>query len=203
MTLHNSKYRLGWVIAVLATAALACTCGALGQVQQGVQTAQALATEGQQVASQAVGLATQVEQSGLLKTAQAEITQAATSGIMDTAVALETQAGQAGLGATAEALASQVAGGAATGVPDDVPIYPKNANMTVFGTIFAYNADADLATVTDFYKTQMEANGWTLDGSPILSDAANLYQYKKDNRKLQLTLTAAGGATTVGIKIGQ
>jgi hypothetical protein len=196
----QSKIRLGWAISVLAMAALACTCGALGQVQQGVQTAEALATQGQQVASQAAGLATQVEQSGVLKTAQAEITQLATGGVAETAQAVETQVDQPGVLATAQALAGQ-AGGAATGIPADVPIYPKNVNMTVFGNVFAYNAEADLVTVTTFYKTELENQGWKQSRDPILSDAANLFEYKKDTRTLQLTLTAAGTATTVGIRV--
>lgn len=72
--MKRTTLRAGWVVAILALATVACTCGlvqGLGQAQQGMQTAQALGTQAQQFATQAEALATQIEQSGLAETAQA------------------------------------------------------------------------------------------------------------------------------------
>jgi len=72
--MRRTTLRAGWVVASLALATVACTCGlvqGLGQAQEGLQTAQALGTQAQQFATQAEALATQIEQSGLKETAQA------------------------------------------------------------------------------------------------------------------------------------
>src|SRR5262245_30788564 len=132
--MKRSHFRLGWLVAVVMLTALACTCGPLNQATQGVQTAQALA-------SQAQGLATKVEQSGFLKTAEAAASQAATSGVLKT---LEAGGTQGGLGQ----------------VPDDIPVYSDHSQVVAFSGTIGYQAKADLKTVTEFYQTEMVNNGW-------------------------------------------
>src|SRR6185503_5496836 len=98
--MKKRTFRWGWLIAVGAMTALACTCGAIGQAQQAAQTAQALATQAQQFSTQAQGLATEFEESGFQETAQA----------------IGTDSGDEG---------DVVIGD----VPEDVPIFPQNENM--------------------------------------------------------------------------
>ena len=75
----RNTYRFAWAVAVISMVAMACTCGlvsGLGQAQQTVQTAQALATE--------------VATSGIIETVQAEASPVATSGAVETVEAVST-----------------------------------------------------------------------------------------------------------------
>ncbi len=57
-------FRAGWAVAVLAVTTLACTCGLISRLGQGVQTAQT-----------AQAIVTQVDVDGLMQTAQAAATE--------------------------------------------------------------------------------------------------------------------------------
>jgi len=220
----RKTYRFGWVVGILALAAMACTCGAIGQVQQGVQTAQALATQGNELVTQAQGfatqgvaLATQVEESGLLKTAAAYATDAESGGLLLTAQAIGTEAATNGDLATIEALGTALQSPAGTGtpeaggtevgttngVPDDIPIFAENAQLQSFGNIITYQAKGDLPTLTDFYQTELPKNGWTQSQDPILSSAASILTYKKDNRTATFNMIDSQGAVTIAIQITQ
>src|SRR5437773_12546459 len=104
---------LGWLIALVMIVALACTCGPLSQAQQTAQTAQAVVTQGQ-------GLATDIATQGVLQTVQAFATAAATGGYLE----------------TAQAAGTAFDGSSSGEVPDDIPIYQDNAGVRVIaGTI--------------------------------------------------------------------
>ena len=204
--LTRKTFRFGWVIGILAMAALACTCGALGQVQGGVQTAQALATQGNQLVTQAQGLATQgvalatqVEQSGLLKTAQAALTEAATSGVLETLGAAGTELQQPQ--GTPQPAGTEVP--STNGVPNDMPIYPQNVQLQLVGSIITYQANGDLPTLTQFYETELPKNGWEQDQAPITSSAASILSYKKGDRTATINMINAQTNVTIAIQIKQ
>ena len=163
----HKKFRIGWLIGVLALAAMACTCGALTQAQTGLATAQALATQAQGLATEAVALATQVEESGLVETAQALSTQNATPGSITFGDA-----------------------------PDDIPVYEPNVQVIYAGGAFALTTEAAFADVVSFYKAEMPDQGWTLSTSDpgVETDAAVVLYYTKDGRKA--TLSIASGASS-------
>lgn len=196
----RNTFRFGAVVGVLALAGMACTCGAISQVQGGVATAQALATQGnalvtqaQGFATQGVALATQVEQSGLLKTAEAAITEAATSGVFETLEASGTELGSVG---TPEP--------GSTGVPDDMPVFQQNTQMQVIGNIITYQAETDLQTVTTFYQTELTKNGWEQAEDPIISSSATILTYKKGDRKATINMLSSGtDSVTIAIQIAQ
>jgi len=170
---HN-KFRIGWLIGVLALAAMACTCGALTQAQGGLATAQALATQGQELATQAQGLATEIEESGLVETAQALSTQNATPG------------------------------GISFGdVPDDIPVYEPNTQVVYASGAFALTTDAAFADVVSFYKAEMPNKGWTLSTSDpsVETDTAVVLYYTKDGRKATLSIASGTNQTVVGITL--
>lgn len=202
--LTRKTYRFGWVIGIMAMTALACTCGALGQVQGGVQTAQALATQGGQLVTQAQGLATQgvalatqVEQSGLLKTAEAGLTEAATSGVFETMQAVGTELE----GPTGTPSGDSTEVPTTNGVPEDIPIYSDNAQMQVISGIITYQAHGDLPTLTQFYETEMPNNGWEQAQAPITSSAASILTYKKGDRTATINMINAQTAVTIAIQI--
>jgi hypothetical protein len=158
-----------WLMAAFMLTAIACSCGAVSQAQEGVQTAQAISTQAQ-------GLATDIEDSGIVETAQA----AATAGLFETAAA----AGTAVEGATSGE------------VPDDIPIYPENAGVQVIAGVISYQAHADLATVTEFYKTEMVNNGWALT-----QDLGQVFIFTKGDRTATFNLQFADEATVVAIQV--
>jgi hypothetical protein len=159
-----------WVLmAAVMLTALACTCGAISQAQEGVQTAQAISTQAQ-------GLATEIEDSGILETAQA----AATAGLVE----------------TLQAAGTSVEGATSGEVPDDIPIYEPNAGVNVISGVISYQAQGDLATVTAFYKTEMANNGWELT-----QDYGQALLFTKGDRTATMTLTDAQGSTVVGIQV--
>lgn len=183
--MKRSTFRVGWALALLSMATLACTCGllsGLGQAQQGLQTVQAAATE----------LAT----SGALETIQAVVTQ---GGFEETAQALATQV---------EAIATQpTSGGGNTlsDAPEDIPVLEDTQGFFGSKEVVSYLTSTDYQTVVEFYKTEMAANGWAEDGSQTsveTADAAVLY-YTKDSRQAIVTISAAAGQTSVQVLIQQ
>jgi hypothetical protein len=165
------KTYLWWLMAAFMLTAIACSCGAVTQAQEGVQTAQAISTQAQ-------GLATEIEDSGIVETAQA----AATAGLLETAAAAGT-AVEGGSFAEGE-------------VPDDIPIYEPNAGVNVISGVISYQAQGDIATVTAFYKTEMVNNGWTLG-----DDFGPVFNFTKGDRTATFTLQDAQGTTVVGIQV--
>lgn len=168
-------FRLGWLIAVMAMTAMACTCGALGQATSAVETAQALATAGQELATAA----------GEFQTEAAEIaTQVATSGAIET---LQAQATSSGV---------TVGEG-----PEDIPVYPGGNNVVGTAEALTYQVSATAQEVVDFYKAEMPNNGWEESQEPVATGPVTALTYAKDGREATVTVTEFGGSITVAIGI--
>jgi hypothetical protein len=165
----TKAFRMWWLMAGFMLTAIACSCGAVTQATEGLETAQAISTQAQ-------GLATDIEESGIVETAQA----AATAGLFETAAAAGTQ----------------IDGATSGEVPDDIPIFEPNSGVQVISGVISYQALGDLATVTAFYKTEMVNNGWTLD-----QDYVQVLSFTKGDRTASMTLTDAQGSTFVGIQV--
>lgn len=179
--MKHTTYRAGWAVAVLALAVVACVCGPVGQAQQGLQTAQAaasevqgLATQAQAFATQAEALATQIEQSGLQETAQALATQAESGTLV-----------VPGQGET----------------PEDIPLLEDRQNFVGGANYVTYTTGADYQTVVDFYKKEMPAQGWTASGDAMEFSGIATLSYSKDNRQAQVVIAGAEGQTSVVITI--
>jgi hypothetical protein len=161
------------MVSVLAVTALACTCGALGQATNAVETAQALATAGNELATAAQGFATQGSEFA---------TQAATTGAFETLEAISTDTGF-GEG------------------PSDVPIFEGSANVIATTDAVAYTTSGSVDEVGEFYKTEMVANGWVEAQDPISASGTLVLSYNKDNRQAVISMTEFGGQTSVAIAI--
>jgi hypothetical protein len=166
--MKRRPFRLGWLIAVLAMAALACTCGALGQAQDAIQTAEAIGTQAGELATAAQGFATQVEGSGFEQTAEA----------------IGTQSGDDG-----DLLLGDI--------PEDIPVYPENETMFALEGTISYFSPDSFQQVVDFYKQEMVNRGWSeASGSAETSDSVVLI-YQKDSRRATVTINAAADQTAV------
>jgi hypothetical protein len=172
--MQRRTYRLGWMISVLAVTAMACTCGALGQAQNAVETAQALATAGNELATAAQGFATEGSEFA---------TQIATTGALETLEAVSTSTGGFGEG------------------PDDIPVFSGGANVIATTDAVAYTSSGTAVEVSDFYKAEMVANGWTESADPISASGTFVLTYTKDNREAVISISEFGGQVSVAIGI--
>lgn len=175
--MKRKTFRVGWLVAVLMLTALACTCGPLSQVTQGISTAQA-------VASQAQGLATDIATSGVLETVQALSSEVATSGAVETALAVATDA-SLGQG------------------PADIPVYPEKTNLFALAELVTYTANGTFDQVVEFHKTEMPNNGWVQSSDPISSTGVIILTYTKENRTATVTITDSDGSIVVAVAISQ
>lgn len=156
------KYRIAWLFTLIVAASLACNFLSgiredLGEVRN---TAEAAATQVQEVVDQAQGLATAVESSGILQTAQALATNQGGQ-LIGTAQALATEAKESGFIETAQAKATE---GVSFGeAPEDIPVIDEENVVNFFGSenIVSYNSVLDFQTVVEFYQREMPLNGWT------------------------------------------
>ena len=175
----GKRFGFIWVIAVFMLTALACTCGSLGQASQGIATAQALATQGSQFATQAEGLATTV----------------ATSGAGDSS-------GSASTNASTEA-STEASSGSTVNVPPDIPLYSDRAEISGTSELVVYQAKTDLPTITKFYQDEMPKNGWTQSQDPVITDTLVMMLYQKDNRTATFNIKYQAPVSLVEIEIAQ
>ncbi|MGD2157258.1 MAG: hypothetical protein PVG32_10320 [Anaerolineales bacterium] len=186
----DKKHPYKWVFVLVTFSFLAIACGLLGgigeQVGEVEETAKAVVT-------QAKGLATQVDQVGVAKTAQAVATEFAGEGdqILSTANALATQMLAEGgeLQATAQAIATQGLDSLGE-VPQDIPLIEDREQFVVTQSVVSYLTPLDFDQVRDFYKSEMLTNGW----SPILlttieTENLTVLNFEKDDRETTVTLS--------------
>ena len=70
-----------------------------------------------------------------------------------------------------------------------IPVMPAATAGSEAGGFYSYKADATVAEVTDYYKTEMEKLGWTESLSmPNAGDSA-LLTYDKDGHIAMITIT--------------
>lgn len=79
-------------------------------------------------------------------------------------------------------------GAEAGGLPEDVPLYPDAVDLTAMPGMVLFTVADDVATVGEFYTTELEAAGWTrsetLDTEDMIMDT-----WEKEGTTLNLTVT--------------
>jgi hypothetical protein len=204
------------------------------QTKQNVQTAATSVQQGEDLLATAKVEMTRVGGSGAVKTGQALGTQLAESGLKETVQAMATQFEQSGALATGEAVITQQAPGmfetlqaaissgmpglVETGqaaltqgapslgaAPADIPVM-EGAKDDYFSTAnsVTYSVASDFDTVVNFYKTQMPANGWTLDNQGTLETAGqDTLKYDKSDRTAIVVITYDSNInrTTVNVAV--
>lgn len=89
----------------------------------------------------------------------------------------------------------------ATGFPEDVPAYSNTKDLFITEGMITFSTSDDVATVTDFYRSELAAKGWTKTSD---EEMAGLIQqvWNKDEQTLSLMLSPAeDGGTSVIISI--
>ena len=87
-------------------------------------------------------------------------------------------------------------------IPTDIPIYPDPIHWMVLSQGAAYQAHADLQTITKFYQTEMLNQGWSQSQEPITYDTtAIVLHYEKADRKVLINIetTSKEGILVIGI----
>lgn len=92
------------------------------------------------------------------------------------------------------------------GFPEDIPVYSgaKVLGSMVLGptTMVTLESDAALGDVSSFYQSQLTVKGWSQAFSSSPSPESSSSIYRKDNRRLTLTLTGDGGKTSLVLAYG-
>jgi hypothetical protein len=205
--MFKRRFRILWILAILAGLSLACeSLSAISKdYTQARGTAGAIATQADQIITQAKGIATQIGEGQAIETAralatqqgpqilasgQAFATQAAEGGYLQTVEALITQ-GSSELIPTFQAVATQYLFPAAP--PEDIPIIPigEVTNLFTNQSTVSYFVRLDLPLVVEFYQNTMPEQGWTdvSDQNEIIESSVLLKFFKPD-RVATVSLTA-------------
>ncbi|MEM3046507.1 MAG: hypothetical protein QW057_05415 [Candidatus Bathyarchaeia archaeon] len=198
-------------ITLLATIGLwmLLSCNLLTGLNQDYQevrgTAQAIATQAEQIITQAQGIATEISESDAMATARAIATREGPA-LVGTAQALATQAAEEGYLQTAEAFITsqprelvETLQAIATrvihpsGVPEDIPLIADESmtNLYVSDSLISYYANLDLPIMLAYYKASMPVMGWEAAKTGNMeSDTAAVLRYSKPDRTATITLTA-------------
>jgi hypothetical protein len=75
-----------------------------------------------------------------------------------------------------------------SGFGSDVPVPANATDKASFGSLLTFASPDDVATLAEFYKSELSANGWTEESSSALGDM-QILKYTKDNRSLSVTIT--------------
>ena len=94
---------------------------------------------------------------------------------------------------------------AAEGARDDIPEMPDATERTAFGAMVTYETPSDMATVADFYKEQMPAQGWTFEeSSSTITDQFTMLNFVKEGERSGIMLSPDdSGGTSVVIQVGE
>ena len=202
----KDRVKLIWVLTTLIGLSLACqSLSAISEdYRQARGTVGSVATQAQQIITQAQGIATQFEESEAMATARALATEHGPA-VISTGKALATQAADEGYLLTAEALVTQGSNELLPTIqafatqslfpappPEDIPIFPGGdvTNLFTNQSVVSYYVDADLLEVIDFYETTMPALEWldVSDDDAVMEGAAIL-KFFKPERVATVTLT--------------
>lgn len=87
----------------------------------------------------------------------------------------------------------------AAGLPEDVPAYPGATDLIVMEGLASFSAPDDAATVANFYRTELAAQGWAKDSDDDLGGMVTQV-WSKDGRTLNLMISSGeGGDSSVVI----
>lgn len=190
----KSKYRRTWFGLVIVVFVSSMACGLVGDITNIAEqaggakgTIEAMVTDIDDFATQAVEFATQAGDSGLVETAQSMGTQLPEA-------AQEMQE-------TAKAMVDEINTGE---TPEDIPlISPSEENFFSNNSFVTYNTEVDFETVLSFYQEEMPLNGWEPGDAEVQTNSTALLQYTKDGRTAAVALSTdpSDGSTLVVITI--
>jgi hypothetical protein len=199
-------FKLIWLLTLLVGLSIACeTFDTIRRDYDETRgTAGAIATQAQEIITQAQGIATEFSDSQAVGTARALATEYGPT-LLETGQALATQADQEGYLQTVEALVTQGSSellptfqAVATQFlipqppPEDIPIIASGevSNLFTNQSVVSYYVETDLDQVVEFYQTTMPMQDWVDVSDPDqIADNAAVLKFFKPDRIATITLT--------------
>lgn len=91
----------------------------------------------------------------------------------------------------------------ATGVPEDIPIYPGATDQVIMGALITFSSADPVENVAEFYRQEMPRQGWTAGEEGILGNIVT-QEWIKGDRKASLMISPKDeGGCSVMISIEQ
>ncbi len=87
------------------------------------------------------------------------------------------------------------------GAASDIPVMKDATEKSSFGDMITYKTASKVVDVVGFYKQQMPAKGWDLEGEPEVTDESASLNFTKDDQKAQVMLSVDQGKTQVVINV--
>ena len=86
----------------------------------------------------------------------------------------------------------------ATDMPEDVPIYPNAANLFMMQDMISFSASDDVATVVQFYRSELAAQGWSSQSDDEFGGMVS-QTWSKEGRSLNLMVSPQdeGGSSVI------
>lgn len=75
------------------------------------------------------------------------------------------------------------------GAPEDVPLLTDATDVSSFGDLISYTSTTSLEDATEFYNTEMAANGWAAQPGGVGAPGFAQLTFTKDDRTASITIT--------------
>ena len=89
------------------------------------------------------------------------------------------------------------------GAAADIPVMKDATEKTSLGDTIMYKTASKMADVAEFYKQQMPAKGWKLEGEPEITDEFATTEFTQGDQTAQVMLSVDEGKTQVVINVTQ
>lgn len=89
------------------------------------------------------------------------------------------------------------------GLPEDIPLYPNRKNQTSMGGMLVFETEDAFESVADFYASEMEAAGWSLEEGGMSTEDMVMQTWTKDGRSAQVMISVDEGVVSVTVIIGE
>ena len=87
------------------------------------------------------------------------------------------------------------------GAAADIPVMKDATDKTSVADTIMYKTASKIADVVEFYKQQMPAKGWNLEGEPEITDESATMQFTQGDQTAQVMLSVDQGKTQVVINV--
>ena len=87
------------------------------------------------------------------------------------------------------------------GAAADIPVMKDATEKTSLGDTIMYKTASKVADVVEFYKQQMPAKGWKLEGEPEITDESATMEFTQGDQTAQVMLSVDQGKTQVVINV--
>lgn len=98
-----------------------------------------------------------------------------------------------------DACTSKDEGGA---LQSDYPVMPDATGIAAFQGFLTYRVNSDLATVTDFYKTEMDAMGWTLTDD-LSTEGTSILGFNQGDRNVSIVITEDANTGEISVVLAE